>query len=149
MAVGVISLANVCDSMTIDNYNINLPWIDSGYCSAIAIAFINQIMMHLVHQISVSGQRQPNQHNHHCYVMKNFNISEQDCHCAVRNRLCVEPQTKPKIRIFVVITWLLCFFPASIDSSSVSTDSSPVSTDSSPLAFLLLTPPPPYNPNAR
>ena len=41
-----------------------------------------------------------------------------------------------------IITWLLCFSPASIDSSLVSTDSSPVSTDSSLLAFLSLEPSP-------
>ena len=37
--------------------------------------------------------------------------------------------------LYLIITWLLCFFPASIDSS-------PVSTDSSLLAFLLLEPSP-------
>ena len=41
-----------------------------------------------------------------------------------------------------IITWLRCFFPASIDSSPASTDLSPASTDSSLLAFLLLDPPP-------
>ena len=45
-----------------------------------------------------------------------------------------------------IITWLLCFSPASIDSSPASTDSSPVSTDSSLLTFLLLEPPPPPRP---
>ena len=38
---------------------------------------------------------------------------------------------KPGV-LHVCITWLLCFPPASIDSSPVSTNSSPVSTDSSP-----------------
>ena len=41
-----------------------------------------------------------------------------------------------------IITWLLCFSPASIDSSLVSADSSPASTDSSLLPFLLLEPSP-------